>query len=165
MAKNGKYKYWITTEGLTLIGGWAKDGLTNNQIAEKIGISKQTFYDWLKKYPDLSDSLKKGKEIVDRQVENALLKRALGYDYEEKTEITDDKGKKTLKVITKHVVGDTTAQIFWLKNRKPDKWRDKQEIEQVTHDESESVLAKLTDEELRKLIALDKPAQTGEKTK
>ena len=115
MAGNGKYKYWISEEGLLLIEGWAKDGLTDKQIAAKIGISKQTFYDWQKRYPDFSDSLKRGKEVIDRKVENALLKRALGYSYDEITEITDEKGRTTTKVITKQVIPDTTAQIFWLK--------------------------------------------------
>ena len=78
MAK-GKYQEWLETEKLILVEGWARDGLTDVQIAEKIGISKQTFYDWKKKYIDFSDSLKRGKEVVDREVENALLKRALGY--------------------------------------------------------------------------------------
>ena len=75
----GKYQEWLETEKLILVEGWARDGLTDVQIAEKIGISKQTFYDWKKKYIDFSDSLKRGKEVVDREVENALLKRALGY--------------------------------------------------------------------------------------
>lgn len=78
-----------------------------------------------KEYPQISQSLKKGKEVVDRQVENALLKRALGYTYDE---VTIEDGVET-KRVTKEVVPDTTAQIFWLKNRKPAEWRDKQNIE------------------------------------
>ncbi|MDK9899831.1 transposase, partial [Klebsiella pneumoniae] len=80
MAK-GKYLEWLTKEGLLKIEGWARDGLTDEQIAEKIGIQRQTLYDWKKKYSDISYALKKGKEVIDRQVENALLKRALGYEY------------------------------------------------------------------------------------
>lgn len=94
MAK-GKYQEWITEEGLIKLEGWARDGLTDEQIAEeKIGVNRTTLYDWKKKYPDISDALKKGKEIVDRQVENALLKRALGYEYIEVTkELIADKGQ------------------------------------------------------------------------
>ncbi len=84
----GKYQEWLEPEKLILIEGWARDGLTDEQIAANIGISKQTFYDWKKKYTDFSDSLKKGKEVVDRLVENALLKRALGYEY---TEVTKER--------------------------------------------------------------------------
>ena len=71
------------------------------------------------------EALKKGKEIVDIQVENALLKRALGYEYmEERVEISEKDGRKVIQM-TKTVPPDTTAQIFWLKNRRPDQWRDK----------------------------------------
>lgn len=133
MAK-GKYEYWLTPEGLLKLGGWARDGLTDEQIAENIGISRSTLNNWKDKYPDISDTLKRGKEVVDRQVENALLKRALGYEYTEVTrEYIPEVGKMTVtKEVTKQVVPDTTAQIFWLKNRKPDKWRDKQEYEDRT---------------------------------
>lgn len=131
MAK-GKYHDWITKEGLLKIQGWARDGLIDKQIAHNIGITEQTLNVWKKKYPSLFDALKRGKEVVDRQVENALLKRAIGYEYEEvKTFIEESDGKKKKKVekTTKHVSGDVTAQIFWLKNRKPADWRDKRDIE------------------------------------
>ncbi|WP_148458993.1 transposase [Anaerostipes faecis] len=124
MAK-GKYKEWLEPEGLLKIEGWACDGLIDEQIAQNIGINPATLYEWKKRYPEISKALKKGKEVVDRQVENALLKRALGYEYDE---ITTEYGKET-KRVTKQVVPDTTAQIFWLKNRKPDQWRDKRDIE------------------------------------
>lgn len=98
MAK-GKYEYWRTTDGLILLQGWARDGLKDEQIAHNCGITVKTLYEWKKRYGDICDALKKGKEIVDYEVENALLKRAKQ--------------------------GDVTAQIFWLKNRRPEKWRDK----------------------------------------
>lgn len=97
----GKFEYWLTEDGLTLLEGWARDGLTDEQIAHNVGITATTLYEWKKRFPKISETLKKGKEIVDYQVENALLSKALD--------------------------GDTTAQIFWLKNRRPDKWRDKPE--------------------------------------
>lgn len=134
MAK-GKYHEWLEPEGLLKIEGWARDGLTDEQIADNMGITTTTFYDWKKKYSVISDTLKKGKEVVDRHVENALLKRALGYTYKETTsELVVDKNTgiaemKITKVVEKEVAPDTTAQIFWLKNRKPDKWRDKPEAE------------------------------------
>lgn len=97
----GKFEYWLTEDGLTLLEGWARDGLTDEQISKNVGINPATLYDWKNKFPEISKALKKGKEVVDYQVENALLNKAL--------------------------YGDTTAQIFWLKNRRPDKWRDKPE--------------------------------------
>lgn len=128
MAK-GKYEYWITPEGLLKIEGWARDGLTDEQIANNMGVNKATLYRWKEKYCDICDSLKKGKDVVDRQVENALLRRALGYEHNEVKE-KYEYGKITERTVTKkEVVPDVTAQIFWLKNRKPEKWRDKPEYE------------------------------------
>lgn len=98
MAK-GKYEYWLTADGLTLLEGWARDGLTDEQLAHNCGITAATLYDWKNRFPEISEALKKGKEVVDYEVENALLNKALS--------------------------GDVTASIFWLKNRRPDKWRDK----------------------------------------
>lgn len=123
------YKDWVTEEGLLLIEGWARDGLINEQIAHNIGINVSTLYEWQNRFPEVKESLKKGKEVIDRQVENALLKRALGYNYtESKTEQSEKDGiKKSITI--KEVVPDVTAQIFWLKNRKPNEWRDKQDIE------------------------------------
>ena len=112
-----------------MIQGFARDGMTDAQIAQKIGISTQTLYDWEKRFPEFLDALKKGKAPVDIEVENALLKRALGYDYEEViTEIEDlgeGRQKKHVRKITKHQPGEVSAQIFWLKNRRPGRWRDK----------------------------------------
>jgi len=95
----GKYEYWRTDDGLVLLQGWARDGLTDAQIAKNCGISLSTLSEWKNRFSEISDALKKGKEVVDFEVENALHRRALA--------------------------GDVTAQIFWLKNRRPDKWRDK----------------------------------------
>lgn len=126
MAKS-KYECWLSPDGLTLLNAWARDGLTDEEIAKKCGISRSTLAEWKKCYPDISDALKRGKDIVDSEVENALLKRALGYKYEEvMTEESEDGFKR--RVTTKQVPPDVTAQIFWLKNRRPDKWRDKPEV-------------------------------------
>ena len=134
MAK-GKYEQWLTEEGLLQLEAWARNGLTNEQIAANIGISRKTLQEWCVKYGDISDTLKRGKEIVDIQVENALLKRALGYSYKEITREsqfnpqTEQYELVVTKEVTKEVVPDTTAQIFWLKNRMPDEWRDKKNVE------------------------------------
>ena len=70
MAK-GKYEYWLTPEGLLKIEGWARDGLTDEQISKNIGISRSTLNVWKDRYSDISDALKRGKDVIDRQVENA----------------------------------------------------------------------------------------------
>ena len=113
------------------IEGWARDGLTDEQIAYNMGIRRTTLYEWSNRFPDIANTLKKGKAPVDQQVENALLKRALGYDYEEtitEMEEVGGKPKKHIRRVSKHMPGDTTAMIFWLKNRRPDRWRDKQDV-------------------------------------
>lgn len=139
---------WETNvkDKLILVEAWARNGLTDEQIAKNLGISKVTFYKYMNEYTELSEHLKKGKEVVDIEVENALLKRALGYKYKEVTKEKisqkDSSGRPLIdmhgmpvykleitKEITKEVSPDTTAQIFWLKNRKPEVWRDKQQIE------------------------------------
>lgn len=148
MAK-GKFEEWLTPEGLIKIEGWARDGLTNEQIAYNIGIRDKTLYEWKNKYSEISEALKKGKEVIDRHVENALLKRALGYEFDEVTsELIQGKLIET-KVVRKQVAPDVTAQIFWLKNRKPREWRDKQEIEHSGGVTNAVDFTGLTTEELR----------------
>ena len=123
---------WLTEDGLLRISGWARDGLTNQQIANNIGCHRDTLHTWSKRYPDISDALKENKDAADREVENALYKNALGYEYEEvKTYIEDVDGvqKRRKEVTKKQMPPNTTAQIFWLKNRKAAEWRDKQNIE------------------------------------
>lgn len=145
MAK-AKYAEWLTPEGLLKIEGWARDGLTDEQVAKNMGVSVSTLNNWKNMHPDILESLKRGKEVVDRQVENALLKRALGYEYEEVKEKFED-GVITERTVTKkEVVPDTTAQIFWLKNRKPDKWRDKPAYEDTSElDKLDAILKGLKD--------------------
>ncbi len=136
MAKS-KVEYWLTEDGLTLLKGWARDGLTDEQIADKCGVVRSTLSEWKKKYQDISDSLKKGKEVIDTEVENALLKNAMGYYYEEevvstKREVTYKDGKRVKEKSEPVVVSlkrykqpETTAQIYWLNNRRPKLWRNK----------------------------------------
>ena len=150
-----KYTEWITEEGLLKIEGWARDGLTDKQIAENIGVAYSTFRDWIKRFPTLSAPLKRGKEVIDRQVENALLKRALGYEYVETTKELTDLGLTVTKQVTKQVAPDTTAQIFWLKNRKPQEWRDKKETEVTGNLNVNNPFSDLSVEELRKLASRD----------
>lgn len=101
-------------------------GLTDEQIAKNMGVNKTTLYDWMKKFPDISNSIKKGKAPIDFEVENALFKRAIGYEYEEVETIIeeiDGKQRKRIKKIKKVALPETSAMIFWLKNRKPKEWR------------------------------------------
>ena len=124
----GKINEWLEKDKLILLEGWARDGLTDEQIAKNIGINRTTLYDWKKKEVNIADALKKGKEVIDFEVENALLKKALGYTITlNKQKVTKD-GDVVDITEEVHVPPDTTAQIFWLKNRQVKKWRDKVEI-------------------------------------
>ena len=135
MAKS-KATEWLEQEKLTLLEAWARDGLTNEQIAKNMGINPSTLYDYMNKFVEISNALKKGKEVVDIEVENALLKRALGYKYDE---VTYENGIE-VKRVTKEVQPDTTAQIFWLKNRKPKNWKDKQNSENTSDDVNNRII-------------------------
>ena len=135
MGAKGKYAKWLLPDNLLRLHAWARDGLSDEQIAHNIGITTTTLYDWKKKYPAFSEALARGKEVVDIEVENALLKRAKGYDYIETTsELIADKNAKNKAVmkvtkrVTRHVPPDVKAIVLWLTNRKPE-WRDKQEKE------------------------------------
>jgi transcriptional regulator with XRE-family HTH domain len=130
----GKFERWRTPEGLTLLEGWARDGLTDEELARKIGVNRATFYDWKNRFSDISNAIKKGKEVIDYEVEQALLKRALGYTYTETRREIDANGRKKVIVTEKKVEPDTTAQIFWLKNRKPEKWRNNPEAPEGSDD-------------------------------
>ena len=98
VGRKPKYDPWLTEDGLTCIRGWARDGLTDAQIAHNMGIGYTTFKEWLRKFPPLRSALNEGKAPVDFYVEQALYKAAMS--------------------------GNITAQIFWLKNRKRASWRD-----------------------------------------
>lgn len=128
MAK-GLYKEWIQGDGLTKIKGWARKGLTNDQIAANIGINRDTLYTWCNKYPDFADALKKTKEVNVYEVEDAMFKAAKGYFVTETKTITNKDGK-ILRVenIKKWIAPNTTAQIFFLKNKDPENWRERNEI-------------------------------------
>lgn len=150
MAK-GKYQEWLEPEGLLKIEGWARDGLTDEQIAQNMGVAYSTFRTWRDKYSALSAVLKKNKDVADRRVENSLFERALGGTHEVrktfkvKEKYYDDHGKlcekeKLVQATDEvYIPGDTTAQIFWLKNRKPQEWRDKQECLDNTIEDNDMV--------------------------
>ncbi|QAT40847.1 HNH endonuclease [Clostridium sp. JN-9] len=260
-----KPKWETVKDKLVLVEGWARDGLTDEQIAKNLGIGKTAFYKYKKEHTEFANTLKKGKEVVDFEVENALLKRALGYTYEEITkERTIDGGQRsrhvegkvelteqdwlfalayfknqccycgessnltkdhiipvkaggaytrnniipcckscnssknsndmlewyekqpffsqdrldkiyeyvgfinrlmsvetrestsliTTKIIKKEVPPDVTAQIFWLKNRKPGQWRDKQDIEHSGNMTVNNPYKDLSTEELKRLAQM-----------
>lgn len=124
-SKRGKYAEWVEGEGLLKIEAWSRDGLTQADIAHNCGCSLSTFKEWMNRFPALSAAIKRSREVADIRVENALYKRATGYDYEETVREEGPKGV-TVRITKKHMPPSEAAAIFWLKNRKPDAWRDKQ---------------------------------------
>lgn len=193
-----KNKQWFTDIGLTKIKGWAQRGLVDEQIAHNMGISPATFYKWKNDFPEILEAVKKGKEVIDLEVENSLYDLATGksksvtktskivnYEddvlrvkrnqwinqhrteekYEEYSE-EELQDEAILQVPTFEVIDvyqseqqalpNATAIIFWLKNRRPDLWREKQfqEIQaQVNADvEATHKFDKMSDDDIRKLL-------------
>ena len=129
-------------------------GATDKEIAEFFSVSEQTLNSWKKKFPQFLESLKKGKAVADANVASRLYSRAIGYDAKA-TKFATNEGRITDKVeYIEHYRPDTTAAIFWLKNRQPAKWRDKKEVENLVKlgDELES----MSDEELAAIIRGEK---------
>ena len=118
-----KADIWLDKDNLIRVQGWARDGLTDQQIAEKMGIGVRTLYEWKKKHPQFSQALKSGKEVVDYAVENALVKKALA--------------------------GDVGACCFWLKNRRPDKWKDRIDAAVSMEDHKTDMLSDIRSEMAR----------------
>lgn len=143
MAK-GKYEEWLSEHNLILLEGWARDGLTDEQIAHNIGITVTTLYNWKNKHVEIFNALKKGKAVADYIIENALYKSACGYDVEEWEERLTAAGTKVKCYKKRHIPPSNTAQIFWLKNRKPEQWRDKP-VEKLEKIEDDGLIDALAD--------------------
>lgn len=158
MAK-AKYHKWLEPENLILIEGWARDGLTELQIAKNMGASLTSLKTWKNANPPIMAAITRGKEVVDREVENALQKSAVGYFVEEsKTYIEDIDGRQRRRVekIKKWIPANPTSQIYWLKNRKPKEWRDRKETEISGSLAVNNPFEGLTTEELRKIARSEK---------
>ena len=131
MANVTKADEWLLPEKLLLLEDWARQGLFDAQIAKNMGISEATLYRYKANHPEIKEALRKGKEVVDIEVENAMLKRALGYTVRIVEQKIDKFGDVHDCERDVHIPGDVTAQIFWLKNRRRQQWRDKVEVEKA----------------------------------
>lgn len=134
------YKDW-EAEGrvdtvLMLVKKWREDGAGLDEIAEKLNISRTTLFKYQKEHADFADALKRGKEIIDSEVENSLKKECIGYTYEETTttttaiinertgEITDLKRVET-KTTKRYARPSVSAIAYYLNNRLPNKWKNR----------------------------------------
>lgn len=127
--RESKVDFWLTEDGLVLLEAWSRDGNTFSEIADKIGVTRFCLSNWRKRYPEIHQALSTKKEVVDYKVENALLKRALGYTTKE---IKVTVGKKVIngevfqvlkETTIKEVAPDVSAAMSWLNNRQFDKWK------------------------------------------
>lgn len=193
-----EYKKWLEPDNLTRLRSWARDGLTNEQIAKKIGVRRQTISEWSKKYPDIADALKKGKEVVDSEIEDSLIsvmkkhtitttqyKMVKKDDFNLKAERSKfaniykldhpDATKNEILIATAENVEvyekipisktvtevdpNTSAIIFWLKNRRPDVYRD-QTFQKLNEANARKTLAEaqLSEAQLKALEESDDPS-------
>ena len=124
MARPSKYHTHVFPK-LETIQGWARQGLSYEQIARNLGVAESTFYEYKKMFPELSESLRRGEEDAVMEVENALFKSAIGFTY------TEDALTKSGQVVevTKYSKPNVSAITFFLKNKRPEQWKEKQEIQ------------------------------------
>jgi hypothetical protein len=120
MGRPTSYRAEYATQALKL----CKLGLTDKELSEYFEVSEQTLNAWKKAHPAFLESLKGGKTLADAEVASKLFHRATGYEHQD-TDIRVVNGEIVQTQIIKHYPPDTTAAIFWLKNRQPAKWRDK----------------------------------------
>ena len=139
---------WLTDDGLLLLESWARDGYTMVDISNKIGVDNDVFLRWKDRYPEIRQAVSKGKELVDYQVENALLKSALGYKTKEvKVTTTMRYGKvvETIKEVTdKEVAPSVPAIQMWLYNRQKEKWKNMNAAKNVFDDLEEDTSIEIT---------------------
>ncbi|MDO5716389.1 MAG: helix-turn-helix domain-containing protein [Tissierellia bacterium] len=135
MAKHNRVDKFRTEKGLTLLEGWARKGLSMEQIAQNCGVVRKTLYVWQKKYPEIEEALDRGKEVVDLEIENAMYKSAMGYYVNEEKMIVEEKDgivQRRQERYKRYIKPEVAAQIFWLKNRNPEEWREKVQVEDTT---------------------------------
>lgn len=139
---------WLEEDNLMLLECWTRDGYTFQDIANRIGVTVETLRGWRRKYPEIDDALKKGREIIDYKVENALLKSALGYKTKEvkvTTTIRHGKVIETIKEVTdKEQAPNVSAIQCWLYNRTPNKWKNMNSKSNILDDMDEDTSIHVT---------------------
>lgn len=123
-----KPEYAAQAEKLCLLGA------TDDEMADFFGVHRSTIYRWKLEHEEFCNAIKTAKDVADARVERSLYQKATGYNFTEQQafKIKSDQYKEEIEVVEveRHAPADTTAAIFWLKNRQKDKWRDKHELEQ-----------------------------------
>lgn len=130
----------------------ARAGWTDAQMADFFGVTTQTWDNWKKKDPEFFGALKDWKAEADHRVERSLYERAIGYEHPE-DKIFQHGGEPVIVPTTKRYPPDTTAAIFWLKNRMRVEWRDRQEVEHTLNDHSKEEIQEALRMKLKALQA------------
>jgi hypothetical protein len=147
MARPSKFKQEFVEQARKL----ALLGATDREIADFFGVCEKTLNTWKLDNEAFLQSLKSGKEAADERVERSLFHRAIGYSHDA-VKIFNNQGAIVTEAYTEHYPPDTTAALFWLKNRRPAQWRDKQEIEQTLNATIRRA-EEMTDDELANIAA------------
>jgi len=139
-----KVDYWLTEDGLELIRSWSRDTFSKAEIAKRMNINVNTLVKWQKQYAEIDEAINTTRELVDYQVENALLKAALGYKTKEikvtigKKVVNGEMVEMLKETTTKEVPPNIKAAMFWLNNRKFDDWKlNRDKIVEVDPDDSQ----------------------------
>lgn len=128
MGRKPKWEYWLTEEGLMLIGSWARDGFTEEEIATNMGIGRSTLNEWKNKFIDISNTIKKNKQVSDYLVEGSVFRSVMGFTKTYDNEKVTKDGYVVKYKETVYIPPNPLLSMFWLKNRLPDKWREKVEV-------------------------------------
>ncbi len=150
MARPSSYKPEYAEQAAKL----CRLGATDADLADFFGVTTTTIWRWRGQHEAFCNSLKAGKDESDAHVERSLFQRAIGYSFDS-VKIFQYEGEPVEVPYREHVPPDTTACIFWLKNRKPAEWRDRTEVVNRTSLQSTS------DEELERIIRAGGSARTS----
>lgn len=154
------YKEWLSDEKLNQIKSWKGEGISHEELAKRIGINRTTLYSWIQRCPEIKDAIKQGQERTVQYIENALMKKINGYTLRDtkryKTTDKDGNVVERIEVTEKEVGPDTTAIIYALKVKDPDRWNEKIRMEHSGRvDSTVNHYANLSEKELKKLAGYD----------
>lgn len=154
------YKEWLSDEKLNQIKSWKGEGISNEELANRIGINRTTLYSWIQRCPEIKDAIKQGQERTVQYIENALMKKINGYTLRDtkryKTTDKDGNVVERIEVTEKEIGPDTTAIIYALKVKDPDRWNEKIRMEHSGRvDSTVNHYANLSEDELKKLAGYD----------
>ncbi|AVH47453.1 helix-turn-helix domain-containing protein [Staphylococcus haemolyticus] len=154
------YKEWLSDEKLNQIKSWKGEGISHEELANRIGINRTTLYSWIQRCPEIEDAIKQGQERTVQYIENALMKKINGYTLRDtkRYKTTDKDGNivERIEVTEKEVGPDTSAIIYALKVKDPDRWNEKIRMEHSGRvDSTVNHYANLSEDELKKLAGYD----------